>query len=140
MEFSHSLSPVDNPWVAAQEFIDREELPKEFLDQIAQFIYQNTKGVNIGATSGIAFNPFSGIITKKDIHSTFLPFASLFRSPHLSCIIFFQIRVLLIMTQVVRVPLIVLSFIHISLWYALLYIYHSINLSTDIEIYPNVDV
>jgi hypothetical protein len=124
MRLSPSLPPIDNPWVAAQEFIDREELPKEFLDQVAHFIYQNTKGVNIGAASGTPpFNPFSGIITKVGIHLS-IPYYS-FLLFVTSYILYhpFQTLLLLIVALVKRTKSTVLSFIPIFLWYIDLHVY-----------------
>ena len=43
---------VENPYMAAQEFIWRHELSQEFLDQIARFIQQNTQGQTISQSSG----------------------------------------------------------------------------------------
>jgi phospholipase A-2-activating protein len=39
---------IDNPYAAAQSFIDRNELSQDFLDQIATFIMNNTQGASIG--------------------------------------------------------------------------------------------
>lgn len=36
---------TDNPWDAAQKFIHKHELSQAFLDQIANFIIQNTEGM-----------------------------------------------------------------------------------------------
>ncbi|KAK9471113.1 WD40-repeat-containing domain protein [Dipodascopsis tothii] len=41
----------ENPYDAARRFLERNELPLEYLDQTAQFIEQNTAGVQIGATA-----------------------------------------------------------------------------------------
>ncbi len=69
MDISEGAPPLklpfnvsENPYEAAQEFIHRHELPQDFLDQIAQFIITNTKGVNLGpppSTSNYA-DPFTG--------------------------------------------------------------------------------
>jgi len=37
-----------NPWEAARKFIEDNELPLSYLDQVAQFITTNTQGVSLG--------------------------------------------------------------------------------------------
>lgn len=54
------ISLLDNPWVVAQEFIDRENLSKGFLDQIAHFICQNTQNAYLGNTVNENPDPFTG--------------------------------------------------------------------------------
>jgi len=49
----------ENPYSAAQNFIHREELSQSFLDQIAKFIIQNTKGATLGG-GAVAEDPLSG--------------------------------------------------------------------------------
>ncbi|KAI8923447.1 WD40-repeat-containing domain protein, partial [Entophlyctis helioformis] len=50
-----------NPYQAAQEFIDRNEIGQDFLDQIANFITQNTASVTIGAEAPSQYvDPFTG--------------------------------------------------------------------------------
>lgn len=56
---------TEDPWFAAQKFIDKNQLSQLFLDQVANFIVQNTKGMQITATStnggGSNFaDPFTG--------------------------------------------------------------------------------
>ncbi|CAF2319820.1 unnamed protein product [Rotaria sp. Silwood2] len=51
---------TDDPWYAAQEFIHRHELSQMFLDQIAQFIITNTKGMVIDQRASDFFDPFTG--------------------------------------------------------------------------------
>lgn len=50
----------EDPWFAAQAFIHRHELNQIFLDQIAQFIIQNTKGMVIDQQASNYFDPFTG--------------------------------------------------------------------------------
>jgi len=60
LKLPYNLS--DNPFVAAQAFIDRNELPQSYLEQIANFITTNSKAVTIGpeeTPSGFA-DPFTG--------------------------------------------------------------------------------
>ncbi|CAF1399682.1 unnamed protein product [Adineta steineri] len=50
----------DDPWFAAQAFIHRNELSQMFLDQIAQFIITNTKGMVIDQRAADFTDPFTG--------------------------------------------------------------------------------
>ncbi|KAI8812457.1 WD40-repeat-containing domain protein [Cladochytrium replicatum] len=49
----------ENPYVAAQDFITRNELPQDYLDQVANFITSNVQGVSLGPQSGYS-DPFTG--------------------------------------------------------------------------------
>ena len=52
---------IDNPYWAAQTFIERNDLSQDFLEQIANFIIQNAKGVTIGSGDSMArSDPFTG--------------------------------------------------------------------------------
>jgi phospholipase A-2-activating protein len=51
---------VENPWQAAQNFIDGNELAQGFLDQIANFIIQNTKGVALAPQAAVNPDPYTG--------------------------------------------------------------------------------
>jgi phospholipase A-2-activating protein len=55
----------ENPYMVAQQFIHRNELPQDYLDQIADFITKNTKSVTLGAVPPPAstnqyVDPFTG--------------------------------------------------------------------------------
>lgn len=51
---------TEDPWFAAQRFLEQNNLSQLFLDQVAKFIIDNTKGVILGQeTSGYA-DPFTG--------------------------------------------------------------------------------
>jgi hypothetical protein len=50
----------EDPWVAAQRFIHEEELPQEFIDQIANFIISQTKEVAHLYPTAAAQDPFTG--------------------------------------------------------------------------------
>jgi phospholipase A-2-activating protein len=41
---------TQNPYDAAQKFIDSNELPASYLDQVADFINKNTKGIELGSS------------------------------------------------------------------------------------------
>ncbi|KAL4981115.1 PUL domain-containing protein [Aspergillus desertorum] len=49
LKLPYNLS--QNPYEAASKFIGDNELPMSYLDQVAQFIVQNTQGATIGQTS-----------------------------------------------------------------------------------------
>jgi phospholipase A-2-activating protein len=52
---------TENPYGAAQKFLERNELPSTYVDQIVQFIEKNTAGVNLGSGSNNEFvDPFTG--------------------------------------------------------------------------------
>ncbi|KAI9204199.1 WD40-repeat-containing domain protein [Polychytrium aggregatum] len=50
----------DNPYAAAQEFIHANDLDQDFLEQVANFIIQNTSPASIGQTSTSYSDPFTG--------------------------------------------------------------------------------
>jgi phospholipase A-2-activating protein len=50
----------EDPWHAAQAFIHRHELNQMFLDQIANFIITNTKGMVIDQKASDYVDPFTG--------------------------------------------------------------------------------
>ncbi|SPO26787.1 related to DOA1 - involved in ubiquitin-dependent proteolysis [Ustilago trichophora] len=39
----------ENPYAAAQRFLEKNDLPQQYIDQVVQFIDKNTTGVNLGA-------------------------------------------------------------------------------------------
>ncbi|PSR77633.1 hypothetical protein PHLCEN_2v7823 [Hermanssonia centrifuga] len=50
----------ENPYTAAQRFLDNHELPHSYLDEVVRFIEKNTAGVNIGSGGGEFVDPFTG--------------------------------------------------------------------------------
>ena len=50
----------DDPWMAAHQFLERNDLSQMFLDQVVDFILKNTKGVTIGQQGSAAGDPFTG--------------------------------------------------------------------------------
>lgn len=51
----------EDPWMAAQKFLNKNNLSQLFLDQVANFIVENTKGVTLGTGSALAYSdPFTG--------------------------------------------------------------------------------
>ena len=52
---------AEDPWFAAQNFLYKNELSQLFLDQVANFIIENTKGVTLGQGQGAGYSdPFTG--------------------------------------------------------------------------------
>lgn len=51
----------EDPYFAAQRFIHEHELPQDFLDRVANFIMENTKGMTLGVeSSSHHVDPFTG--------------------------------------------------------------------------------
>jgi phospholipase A-2-activating protein len=47
--------------MAAQQFLWREELPQDYLDQVANFIITNSTPVTLGQSAGPTYqDPFTG--------------------------------------------------------------------------------
>ncbi|SPO40677.1 related to DOA1 - involved in ubiquitin-dependent proteolysis [Pseudozyma flocculosa] len=57
LKLPYNLS--ENPYAAAQRFLEANELSSEYVEQVVQFIDKNTEGVNIGATSSYV-DPYTG--------------------------------------------------------------------------------
>ena len=51
---------VDDPWMAAHQFLERNDLSQMFLDQVVDFIQKNTQGFTIGQQAPTAADPFTG--------------------------------------------------------------------------------
>uniref|UniRef100_A0A8K9WZG3 Phospholipase A-2-activating protein n=1 Tax=Oncorhynchus mykiss TaxID=8022 RepID=A0A8K9WZG3_ONCMY len=51
---------TDDPWLTAHNFLQKNELSPMFLDQVANFIIENTKGHTLGAAPPSAADPFTG--------------------------------------------------------------------------------
>jgi phospholipase A-2-activating protein len=54
-----SMSP-DNPYQAALKFLQTNDLPESYIDQVVKFIEQNTAGQQLGAGSSDYVDPFTG--------------------------------------------------------------------------------
>jgi len=51
----------EDPWVAAHNFLDHNNIDQMFLDQVANFIQQQTAGITLGAsTTSPISDPFTG--------------------------------------------------------------------------------
>ncbi|KAF5358106.1 hypothetical protein D9756_001377 [Leucocoprinus leucothites] len=51
---------TENPYAAAQRFLQANEISMNYIDQVAQFIEKNTSGVNLGSGSDEYADPFTG--------------------------------------------------------------------------------
>ncbi len=56
----YSDNGVENPYAAAQKFLERNELPMSYLDEVVRFIEKNTAGVSLGGGSDSYVDPFTG--------------------------------------------------------------------------------
>ena len=53
---------AEDPYFAAQNFLHKNNLSQLFLDQVANFIIDNTKGVTLGQGQGGGYSdPFTGM-------------------------------------------------------------------------------
>ena len=52
----------EDPWMAAHNWLEKNELSQMFLDQVAKFIMDQTKGVTLGGppANASASDPFTG--------------------------------------------------------------------------------
>ncbi|KAI8321205.1 PFU-domain-containing protein [Martensiomyces pterosporus] len=51
---------TENPYSAAQKFLERNEINMEYIDTVANFIIKNTDGVKLGADQAAHADPFTG--------------------------------------------------------------------------------
>jgi hypothetical protein len=51
---------LDNPFAAAQKFLEMNELPLTYIDEVVKFIEKNTAGVNIGTGGEDYVDPYTG--------------------------------------------------------------------------------
>ncbi|GAB6028809.1 hypothetical protein CHUAL_004620 [Chamberlinius hualienensis] len=52
---------TEDPWFAAQKFLDNNNISQLYLDQVANFIVKNTKGLTLGSSSSSTYeDPFTG--------------------------------------------------------------------------------
>lgn len=52
---------IDNPYSAAQRFLESNDLPLTYLDEVVRFIEKNTAGVQIGTGGEEYVDPYTGI-------------------------------------------------------------------------------
>jgi hypothetical protein len=53
---------IENPFMAAQRFLETNELPPSYVDQVVQFIEKNTGGVNLGSGGEEYVDPYTGML------------------------------------------------------------------------------
>lgn len=51
---------MDDPWLTAHNFLQKNDLSPMFLDQVANFIIENTKGHTLGQAPSTSADPFTG--------------------------------------------------------------------------------
>lgn len=52
---------TEDPWFAAEKFIAKNNLSSTFLEEVANFIIKNTKGVTLAqGSSAVVSDPFTG--------------------------------------------------------------------------------
>uniref|UniRef100_A0A673LL66 Phospholipase A-2-activating protein n=1 Tax=Sinocyclocheilus rhinocerous TaxID=307959 RepID=A0A673LL66_9TELE len=51
---------TDDPWLTAHNFLQKNELSPMFLDQVANFVIENTKGHTLGPAPATSTDPFTG--------------------------------------------------------------------------------
>jgi phospholipase A-2-activating protein len=52
---------TENSFTAARRFLEKNDLPLTYIDQVAQFIEKNTSAVNLGGSDDYV-DPFTGEI------------------------------------------------------------------------------
>jgi phospholipase A-2-activating protein len=50
---------AENPYVAAQRFLEQNDLSTNYVDEVVKFIEKNTSGVNLGASNEYV-DPYTG--------------------------------------------------------------------------------
>jgi phospholipase A-2-activating protein len=55
---------TENPFTAAQRFLERNDLPLTYIDQVAQFIEKNAGAVNLGGSDNYV-DPYTGMVMPK---------------------------------------------------------------------------
>jgi phospholipase A-2-activating protein len=55
---------TENTFTAAQRFLERNDLPLTYIDQVAQFIEKNAGGVNLGGSDNYV-DPYTGKVMLK---------------------------------------------------------------------------
>jgi len=58
---------LENPWTAAQRFLQANELPLSYLDEVVRFIEKNTAGVSLGGGGGQYSDPYTGADSSADV-------------------------------------------------------------------------
>jgi phospholipase A-2-activating protein len=50
---------TENPYTAAQRFLEQNDLSTNYIDEVVKFIEKNTAGVNLGASNDYV-DPYTG--------------------------------------------------------------------------------
>jgi len=50
----------EDPYMAAQKFLEKNEIGQGYLDEVAKFIIKNTEGVTLGVPATQYQDPFTG--------------------------------------------------------------------------------
>jgi phospholipase A-2-activating protein len=53
---------TENTFTAARHFLEKNDLPLTYIDQVAQFIEKNTGAVNLGGNDN-SVDPYTGKLT-----------------------------------------------------------------------------
>lgn len=59
LAITHSLR-IENPYNAAQTFLQSNDLPLTYLDEVVKFIEKGTSGVSLGGGGEDYVDPFTG--------------------------------------------------------------------------------
>uniref|UniRef100_A0A3B3BLN7 Phospholipase A2-activating protein n=1 Tax=Oryzias melastigma TaxID=30732 RepID=A0A3B3BLN7_ORYME len=62
--FKLPYNVTEDPWLTAHNFLQKNDLSPMFLDQVANFIIENTKGHVVGPAPPAGGDPFTGEITR----------------------------------------------------------------------------
>jgi phospholipase A-2-activating protein len=62
---------TENTFTAARRFLENNDLPLTYIDQVAQFIEKNTSGVNLGGSDDYV-DPLTGEIILLNVALAFL--------------------------------------------------------------------
>lgn len=52
----------ENPYIAAQRFLENNELPLSYLDEVVRFIEKNTAGATLGSSGEQFADPYTGTL------------------------------------------------------------------------------
>lgn len=64
---------IANPYEAAQDFLNANDLPQNYLDQIAEFVTTNSRGVTLGAETSQNSDPLDGIFCDLLVDGRYIP-------------------------------------------------------------------
>ncbi|KAG6868823.1 hypothetical protein C0993_009705 [Termitomyces sp. T159_Od127] len=73
---------TENPFSAAQKFLESNDLPLTYVDQVVKFIEKNTAGTNIGSGSEEYVDPYTGASRYRSVPSAPLGSGSSYQDPY----------------------------------------------------------